>query len=47
MEIRLKEGEEIKIKADNDNPEAYMVAVCIKNCILKKQEAEAIKPKKR
>ncbi len=43
MEINLKEGEEIKIKAEGGNSEQYMVAVCFKNCILKKQEVNAIK----
>jgi len=42
-EIVLKEGEEIKIKAEKGNSEQYMIVTCIKNCILKKSEAEAIK----
>jgi len=42
-EITLKEGEEIKIKAEKGTSQAYMIAVCFKNCILKKSEVEAIK----
>ena len=42
-EIILKEGEEIKIKAENGTSEAYLIAVCIQNCILKKSEEQAIK----
>ena len=42
-EIILKEGEEIKIKAEKGTSEAYLIAVCIQNCILKKSEAEVIK----
>lgn len=43
MIINLKEGEEIKIKAEKGTSEAYMIVVCFQNCILKKSEAEAIK----
>ncbi len=41
-EIILKEGEEIKIKAEKGTSQSYMIVVCIQNCILKKCEAEAI-----
>ncbi len=44
MEIILKEGEEVKIKAEEGTSEAYMIIVCIQNCILKKSEAEVITP---
>lgn len=43
MEIILKEGEEIKIKAKEGTSEAYMILVCIQSCILKKSDAEVIK----
>jgi len=43
MEIILKEGEEIKIKANEGTSEAYMILVCIQNCILKKSDTEIIK----
>ena len=36
MEINLKEGEEVKIKADKGTAEAYATTVCYKNCILAK-----------
>ena len=43
MEIKLKEGEEIKIKAENGNSKQYRIIVCYNNCILTKQEVDAIK----
>ena len=43
MEIRLKEGEKVKIKAEKGNPEQYRIMICHQNCILTKQEVEAIK----
>ena len=43
IEITLEEGEEIKIKAKRGTSESYMIAICFKDCILKKSEAEAIK----
>lgn len=45
MKIILKEGEEIKIKAEEGTSEAYMILVCIRNCILKKSDAEIIRNK--
>ncbi len=43
MEISLKEGKEIKIKAEKGNSYQYRIMVCCKNCILTKQEADAVK----
>ena len=44
--IILKEGEEIKIKAENGTSEAYAIMVCYCNCILKRSEVRALKNKK-
>ena len=46
MEINLREGEEIKIKAKEGTSEAYMIVVCFQDCILKKSEMIAINPQK-
>ena len=43
MEIILKEGEEIRIRAEKGTSEAYMDMICIKNYILKKNESEVVK----
>ena len=43
MEVNLKEGEEITIRAEKGTSEAYVTMVCYKNCILKKSEAEVLK----
>ena len=43
MEFRLKEGEEIKIQAEDGNNSQNRTIVCYKNCILTKQEAEVVK----
>lgn len=45
MELILKEGEEIKIKAEKGTSEAYMIAVCFKDCILKKEEVKVLTKK--
>ncbi len=42
MEIILKEGEEVKIKAEKGNLEQYRIIICHQNCILTKQEVGAI-----
>ena len=43
MEISLKEGEEIKIKAKNGTSYAYTIIVCYKNYILNKKDADFLK----
>ena len=43
MEIRLKEGEEVKIQSEKGTPQAYTIIACYKNCILEKSLAEAAK----
>lgn len=43
MEITLKEGEEIKIKAEKGTSAAYMTVVCINDYILKRNEADVVK----
>lgn len=42
MEIRLKEGDEIKVQAENGNSQQHRIIVCYQNCIITKQELEAI-----
>lgn len=46
MEINLKEGEQITIRAKKGTSFAYRTLVCYKNCILLKKEADAVKPKR-
>ena len=46
MEIRLKEGEEIKVQAADGHDGQNRTLVCYKNCILTKGEVKALKPKR-
>ena len=43
--INLKEGEAIKIQVADGNDMQNRIMVCYKNCILTKQEVDAIRPK--
>ena len=43
MEIILKEGEEIKIKAEKENTYAYKIMICYHNCIIKKRDVKILK----
>jgi len=38
MKLKLKEGEEIRIEAENGTSEAYTIIVCYNSCILKKSQ---------
>ena len=41
--IKLKEGQSVRIRAEEGTEKAYMDIICHQNCILKKSDAEALK----